>query len=306
MTGLTDEQKARERSMIFAIVLDSFIGSALFIAGILGGSLTVLAEAIRGTLGQFVEMFSLLVLRGIHRGQVAEFEFGAGKLEQVCNLAIAVSMLAGAGWVSFHAIGVLLYGHTASPVGLALGASFGALNTFLNFIAWDEVRQACRGSASVIMRAQLTSRRTKLISSCAVQITLTVAALARDPMIAGVADGGGALFVSAYMTYMARQMLRHGLPDILDRSLDEASQIAMLRVLAAHFDAYDQLLGLRTRRSGTRVFIEITLGFAADLTLAELRRRTDPIKAAIARELETADVSILFVPCPNYPLVGLR
>jgi cation diffusion facilitator family transporter len=271
----------------------------MFVVGILGGSLTVLAEAIRGTLGQLVEMFSLAVLRRIHRGHVAEFEFGAGKLEQICNLAIAVSLLVGAAWVARRAVEVLVYGHTASPLGLALAACFGALNTFLNFIAWDEVRQACRGQPSVIMRAQLASRLTKLISSCIVQVTMTLAALVQDPVVAGLADGGGALFVAAYMAYIAYGMLRHGLPDLLDRSLDEATQVAVLRVLAAHFDRFDELVRLRTRRSGPVSFVEITFGFDPGLTLQELDRRGRAIRADIAGEVEGADVAILYAPFPE-------
>jgi hypothetical protein len=77
------------------------------------------------------------------------------------------------------------------PFGLAMAASFGALNTLLNYIAWNEVRKARRRGHSVIMQAQLESRLTKLVSSLIVQITMTVAALARDPLIAVWADGLG-------------------------------------------------------------------------------------------------------------------
>src|SRR4051794_8787810 len=121
MTTLTPEQRAREHSIWVSVWLDGLIEVAMFSIAIVGGSLTILAEAIRGTLGHLVEIYSLVVLRRIHRGGFAAFEFGVGKLEQACNLTIAVSMLVGAAWIGHKAVLLLLDGAgIASPFGLAL------------------------------------------------------------------------------------------------------------------------------------------------------------------------------------------
>ena len=185
MTALTAEQRSRESSIWLSIWLDTLIEVAMFTIAFVGGSLTILAEAMRGTLGQLVEIYSLVVLRRIHRQGFAAFDYGVGKLEQACNLAIAVSMLVGAAWIGHKALRLVLEAENiASPLGLTMAACFGALNTYLNYIAWNEVRKACRHGHSIIMQAQLKSRLTKLVSSLIVQVTMTVAALAPDPLIA--------------------------------------------------------------------------------------------------------------------------
>lgn len=299
---LTPEQRARERSILLGTLIDLAMLGAFLLVGILGGSLTIVAESVRGGLMLAVEAYSLVVMRRIHRGRVADLDFGAGKLEQVCNLAIALGMLGGSAWIAGGAAELALRGRSeASPLGLALAASLGAVNNLANFVTWDEMRRAARAGGSVIMQAQLRARTTKLVASAGVQATMTVAALAVDPVVAAWADGLGALFVSGLTLASAVGMFRSGLPDLLDRSLDEAAQFSVLRALALHFDNYARFDRVRSRRSGSQVFVEIALGFDAGLPLAEVDRRATAIRAAIAREIEGADVSILVSAHPPAP-----
>ena len=276
------------------MVADVGVLTEMAVVGVTGGSLTILAEALRGWLMLVLEIYALLVLRRIHRGVLVGFEFGTGKLEQTCNLAIAGGMLGGALWIAWGAVGLVVRGHSdAAPLGLAVAACVGAINTFINFVAWDAVRRAAGTQRSVIMQAQIQSRLTKLVSSLIVQLTMTLAALAIDPVVAAWADGSGALFVSAYMAVTALRMSLAGLPELLDRTVDETAHLGILRALARHYDSYERLDAIRARRSGSVAIVEIGLGFDADLPLAEVDRRAAAIKASIAGEIEGADISIL-------------
>src|SRR6202035_3182345 len=134
---ITPEQEAEESSVRFGLVADCGLLVVLVLSGFLGGSLTILAEAIRGSLMSLTELFSLVVMRRIHRGQLADLEFGTGKLEQVANTAIGAAMLGGAVWIVIRALGVLV-GERAvgAPFGLAMAAIAGALNAYCNLLAW--------------------------------------------------------------------------------------------------------------------------------------------------------------------------
>jgi divalent metal cation (Fe/Co/Zn/Cd) transporter len=130
---ITPEQEAEESSVRFGLVADCGLLVVLVLSGFLGGSLTILAEAIRGSLMSLTELFSLVVMRRIHRGQLADLEFGTGKLEQVANTAIGAAMLGGAVWIVARALAVLI-GERAvgAPFGLAMAAIAGALNAYVN------------------------------------------------------------------------------------------------------------------------------------------------------------------------------
>ena len=290
----TPIQLSRERSLRFAMGVDALLIVVVSCIGLIGGSLTIVAECVRGTLMLSTEIFALIAMRRIHRGQLAELEFGHGKLEQIANLAIAAGMVFGATWIGWGAVD-LAFGDRppATPGGLAASAMIAALNTFLNFVAWLSVLQATPVGSPVIMEAQLKSRSVKFFSSCIVLVLLTTSALCLDPVIATWCDVLGALFVAGFILVTAASMTRGGLPDLLDQSANEAVQRSINRSLAQHFDDYDQLSRVRSRRSGKTIFIEVALGFDPRLTFAEVNRRVNTIRATFLREIPDSDVSIV-------------
>jgi len=291
---ITAEQHARERSIFWAILADCAIVAAMVQVSLFGGSFTMLAEALRASLMLAIEIFSLVVMRRIHRGVLSGFEFGHGKLEQVASLSIAAGMFGGAVWI---AIGVLeiLAGEKSlgTPFGLALAAMLGAVNTLANIITWDAMRRAARSGGSIIMRAQLRARVVKLFSSLFVQATMTVAAVSLNDVIVAWADAVGSAFVAAIMVINAVEMMRSGLPDLLDRTVEEEIQIAVNRALARHFSDYDHLEHVRSRRAGDKVFIEVALGVDRNLALGDADRRVEALKTTLAEEIRRADVSAL-------------
>jgi hypothetical protein len=182
-----------------------------------GESLTCLAEGIRGGLMTLIDLVALVVIRKIHRGALSGFDYGTGKIEQLCSIGIALGLAAGSGLVGYDAVEMAMRGHSdASPLGLSLAAVVGALNLVVNFISWDSVRQATLGRPSAIMSAQLHARTTKLLASLLVQVTMTVAALAKDPVAVAIADAAGALMVCVVMGHAALRLMLEAVPDLLD------------------------------------------------------------------------------------------
>jgi divalent metal cation (Fe/Co/Zn/Cd) transporter len=297
---LTAAERANERSVLAAILLDSMIWCLYMTVGLIGGSLTIIAEAVRGGLLILIESYALVVLRRVHRRDTAGLDFGTGKLEQFCNMLIAGGMIGGALWIAHGAAGLIVAGHSeATPIGLALGACLCAFNNLCNYVAWDGVRRAARDSPSVIMQAQVRIRLTKLLSSLAVQVSITAAALATDPVVVAWADALGALVVTAVIMVTAIRLLRAGLPDLLDRSVDETTRDAVLRTLEAHRADFAALQRIRSRRSGSVVFVEVTAGFDPALPLAEVDARIARMRADLAAAIAGADVTILASAHPS-------
>ena len=288
------EQQAEENSVQFALAADFGLATLLAVIGFLGGSLTITAEAIRGALMDLVELFSLIVLKRIHREELADMEFGTGKLEQVANIVIGAAMLSGALWIGSRIVAVLT-GASApgTPFGLAMAAVGGALNLYINFLSWDRVRHAVRAESSIIMQGQLRSRRVKLFSSLFVLVTMTVAATSTDDRVVAWADVLGSLFVVGFIVTNAYEMLSAGLIDLLDRSAGPKVRDAIDRALARHADDYGELARVRSRRSGRVIFIELALRFDPSLSLAQINQRIDALRQSLSREIEHADISVL-------------
>jgi len=290
---LTPEQRTRERSFLVALGLDSLMLVSFTAVGLLGGSLTIIAELLRGVLGYSLECFSFLLLRRIHRGSLSDMEYGAGKVEQVANLLLGSSMLMACGWVLLGVVKILTgERHLGTPFGLACSAIQGMANVYVNLLAWDAARRAA-GSDSLLMQAQANSRRVKLCASLVVATGLTVAALSTDDVIVAFADGAGSFFVACYLARNALEVLRSAVPDLLDRSAGAEVRSVVAGALEAQVGSYSQVLRSRSRRSGQAVFVDLALGFEAQLSMAEVDARVEALGKAIRKSLPDAEVSIV-------------
>jgi divalent metal cation (Fe/Co/Zn/Cd) transporter len=295
---LTDQQRARERSIAVALVMDIILMAACAVAAVLAGSVTMIAELVRGLLMTAIEVFALVVMRRIHRGRLAILEFGTSKLEQLVNLLIAGGMLAGAMWILFDVVKLVSgVDDPGSPAGFAVAAIASGINLYINALALDGMRRAARGGGSLIMQGQLQARIVKVVSSAFVQLMLTIAALSTDAAIIVWCDAIGAIFVCGFIIHSAIGMLRAGLPDLIDQSVTEEFQAAINRMLAKHFEDYDRLDQVRTRRSGEKVYAEVALAFQSTLTIGVVNARIDAMKASLREEIGDADISILAAAC---------
>ena len=296
----TPQQVVQERSVLLAVGIDSVITVLLFAIGILGGSLTITAEAIRATLTLLIESFSLVVMRRINRGGVREMEFGSGKLEQLANACLGFSMLLAAAWLLHGAIAIMAGDRdVGTPFGLAAAAVIGIVNLYCNLIAWDAVSRAAAVEPSLIMLVQLRVRVVKLLASGVVGVTLTVAAVATDDLIVAWADAIGSIFVSTYMVVSGYRILRAAIPDIVDQAASREVTEIVERCLGQYAEDYVTVERVRSRLSGRVTFIEIVLAYDVELTMAEVDRRIRALKAAVRGEIAHADVSVIASSVPH-------
>ena len=167
----------------------------------LGGSLAILADAMRGGLMLVAESYALLVLHRLHRGKVAGVEFGAGKFEVLCNVLIAAVKVVVSLWIAQSALAIIETGHSNAARGWRWHspACLGAANVVGNVVAYEHVRDLTGRGRSAIMNSQLLARGVKVRCAVAVALALTVRATTAEPVIAAWADAiggarGGRLF----------------------------------------------------------------------------------------------------------------
>jgi ferrous-iron efflux pump FieF len=159
------------------------------------------------------------------------------------------------------------------------------LNLAVNAIPVFPLWRSVRAQPSVIVLSQFRARLAKALGSVVVVACVSIHSLASEPMIGRIADTVGAFLVVGFMIVVAVGLLREALPDLLDRAIAEPMQLQVNRTLAAFFHEYEELISVRTRRSGNVAHVEITLGFAHEKTVGEvsgiIARMGDYLRVAI-------------------------
>lgn len=291
---LNQAERRRETSM--ALSLGADFGLMLLYVGlsIWSGSLTLLADTVRGILMFLLGCYAFTVLRRVHRKRLAAYEFGTGKLEQFANFLIGAALLLGAVWVTGRTADTILSPPpAASGTRLLLAMAASMLNLLINLLAFWALWRAGRDGTSLIMRGQIRARFSKLVTSAIVTVAIGVSAAVPGSPVSRAADILGSGFVVCVMLFAGVSLLREALPDLLDRALDEARQTAINQVLIRHYDRYETLERVRSRQAGTRLYVEIGLGFDARLSFGEVASICREMAEHLRELVPGADVTVV-------------
>lgn len=292
--GVVSEDALKgERAILTGCVLDVFIWSVTMVAAIWGNSLTLLGECVRGGLLILLEIVLLGLLRRINRGTITDYDYGTRKLEQFANLVVGIAMVLGALWLLSGVARRLDEVQEQAAAGLAFGALAAIANLAINgwvfFLLW----RSSRGGTSIIVNGQLLSRMSKVISSALVAVAVLVNAYAGPVGIGHWADIAGTMIVVVVMLTFGARLIQASLPHLIDRALNERQQATINRALAESFDAYDELLEVRTRTQGSDAWIEIEVGFNASRSMGEVHGQAEEMAAKIRHVIPGAHILVI-------------
>ena len=201
----TAEEIAKERTVLVPTIADTGVLAALFVTAITTGSLTILSEFIRGGIPTIVAYYSVKVLRAQHRGRLSHYEFGVGKLEQLVWVVAGLTLLLGAGWMAKTIFETVVSAEpAASPLGLAIAAVVNAVNLVINSLSLYAMYRASEDRDAGVFGAQVRARVGMVLATLILQVTLTIAALAKDEAITLALDAGGATLVVLIMLVYRR------------------------------------------------------------------------------------------------------
>jgi len=274
----TNTERAIERSMFVPIVADFFITVMITVTGFAAGSLTLISEGIRSLLMLMASLYAVIILRSKHRGKLDRYQYGVDKIESFVSLVIGIGLVVSGLWVARSVVDTLVHPEpAASPLGLAVAAIVNAVNAVINILGWLGMKRAMPAAPSEVFLAQLSARFIMMSSSVYLQVTLTIAALARDPGVALIMDAIGAGFVATIMVLRGAGMLRRALPHILDAMAGRGLQ-DQVKQAAEKIVAPVAIARIRSRHTMDGAHAEIFVRAPDDLPASMLVRWADGIR----------------------------
>lgn len=282
---VTAERLQRERAIFFAFFYDCLLIPPYMWVAVRVGSLTMLAECLRGILLVGVAFLSWLTLRRIHRGQTGAYDFGMGKIEQVLSVCVAVLLCVSMAFIWYKAL--------AAPADIPrnvkalnfIAVALAFANLCANAAPLLPLYRATKTGKSVLVTTQFRAKLAKTVGSIVVTVCVALNQLSNDLAFSWWADVAGISIVTVVTLQAAYGLLKSAIPDLLDRTLPEHHQIVINQALARHFDEYETLKWCRSRQSGSDIEVHVGLAFPEIAPFGKVARVTkaivDEIEAAI-------------------------
>ena len=248
-----------------------------FVAGILGHSAAMIADAIH-SLSDFITDLIVLVFVYISgKPQDKSHDYGHGKYETLALTFIGIALL-------IVAIGIFTNGaqriaawyhgeELRAPGMLAFWAAI--ISILLKELTYQYTIRKAKKLNSTSMEANAWHHRSDALSSIGTAIGIGGAVLLGKRWT--VLDPLASLIVGAFIVKVSFDLINRGISELMEKSLPDEIEDEIMAIAQSEPDVIKPH-DLRTRRIGNRYAIELHILMSGDITLSKAHEHADSIE----------------------------
>jgi len=254
------------------------------VAWVLTDSVSIMATLIDSCLDVLASIINLLAVRHALAPADKYHRFGHGKAEALAGLGQATFIAGSAMFLLLEAGARLWHPQPVEAIGVGLGVMVFSMLATLGLVMFQSY--VIKRSGSTAIRADHLHYKTDLLVNAGVMLAIVLASYGWpgfDPLLA--------IAIAAYILYSAWEIVQESLSHLMDKELP-ADDRARIKAIVLGHPQTKGMHDLRTRQSGTRVFIQLHLELEDTLPLIEAHAISDEVEAQIVAAFPDAEVLI--------------
>jgi cation diffusion facilitator family transporter len=291
--GASADEESLQKLVFTGLCMDFFILIPEIVAVILSGSATLLSDVIKCANEMLATVFALLIIRRVTLGGRFSYDYGMGKFESLTRIITGgimfVSLCILLVFTSFRILHPEPFNSDAAIIGIPLMV----LASIADSYHWRTYYHRAQKEPTPIMEAQWRLRRAKTFSDLLILLALVLSVLFASYHGAEYIDPVASFIIIGFLLLAGYREISSSLPDLFDKTLEEELQLLILRELATSFDKYHEFHGVRSRRSGSRIYIEIFLGFDPEQRAGEVQDFAVSLKRSLESQIPGSVVSVV-------------
>ncbi|MDY5076500.1 MAG: cation diffusion facilitator family transporter [Paludibacteraceae bacterium] len=265
------------RITVLGTIVNTLLLAFKFLAGILGGSAAMLADAVHSLSDFLTDIVVLVFVKISNRPADRKHSYGYGKYETLATLCIGIALLAVGIGIAVDGVEKIIQvcnGETlAQPGWIAFWAAIASI-ALKELTYWLTIRVA-KQVDSEALRANAWHHRSDALSSIGTGLGIGGAILLGQKWT--ILDPIAALVVSVFIVLTALRLTYGALGEFLEQSLPEENENEIRAIVAADKEL-SELHHLCTRRLGNRVAIEMHLRMPGNTPLTIAHRHASAIE----------------------------
>jgi ferrous-iron efflux pump FieF len=288
-----DSYAKKQRTVLTSLIIDFVLWIPDIVAAALSGSIVLFADAVKCLNEIIATFFAYLTIRKMAKGGAGAYDYGMGKLETITSV-----MTGGVMFISLVIVFFVALYRVAVPAelvhdGVYLGIVLMVIGVCMNSWLWLKNFRFNKREPSPIMDSQWRLFRAKAFSDFSVLVALIASMELSAYSWSLYIDPLASFVIAGFLLFSGYRVITSSLPDLLDKTLDEELQMVIVRHLAAFFHDYTALHGVRSRRSGSNVYIEIFLEFDSEKKMGEVQAIINRIKVSLEAHIPKSSVSVV-------------
>lgn len=268
---------SREKEIVHITLWGSVVNVALtalkFVAGIMGCSAAMIADAVHSLSDLLTDFVVLLFVRISSRPADQKHPYGHGKYETLATTIVAMALLIAGGVLMLEGVEKIIAAlrgeELTMPGRIALWAAL--ISIASKELIYQLTMRVARRVDSSALEANAWHHRTDALSSVATAIGIGGALLFGGRW--AILDPIAAVLVSLFILIAAAKLLYEAVEDLMEKRLPEEVE-QQIRDIVAQDTEMSELHKLRTRRVGSVYSIDMHLRMSGDTSLYEAHRHS--------------------------------
>ncbi|MCC5790286.1 MAG: cation diffusion facilitator family transporter [Opitutales bacterium] len=285
--------RPKEKALWVSFSCEIGWASLAILSALLANSIVLWANAFRVTVEAllcFLALYGTIFLLSQNKCH-PKFEYGLGKIENVFSLLGGVIA-----FLSFLFIGWQAIERFQDPrptEGALVGIIVLVLASSHALWLYFQFRTLSTQENSPMLHTLGVIYRNATIASLTALVSVLVPTLFPHIALLYYLDPVGAVVLCAFLLQTTFSLIRNSLFHLLDGALEESHQLQILQTLTEHFEAYEQLHHIRSRRAGALVFVELFLEFDPQLPHRTVLECSVQIKQSLESKISSSIVWIV-------------
>jgi ferrous-iron efflux pump FieF len=287
VAGVTPDKAERLKRLaaVAAVAVASVLIAAKTGAWLATGSVSLLSTLIDSMLDLAASLVNLFAIRHALQPADREHRFGHGKAEPLAGLAQAAFVSGSAAFLLFEAFQRLV--HPVAITNTTFGIAVMAFSIVLTLGLVAFQRFVVRRTGSVAISADSLHYSADLLVNTSVVVALLLTVnlgwSAADPLFA--------IGIAVFILRGAWSIFRSSFDLLMDRELPDDERQQIREIATAHAGVIS-IHDLRTRSSGTQVFIQLHLEMDGSMPLLKAHEIAEEVMEEIERAFPDAEVLI--------------
>ncbi len=238
------------------------LSTGKMLAGWLGQSQALFVDGVHSWTDLLADFLVLFAAKQAHQQADSEHPYGHGRIESIGTLLMGILLLGLA-----LALAVDAGRHLLKPETLLIPTEWALAMALISIVVkewlFHYTLRVAKRTHSQLLRGNAWHHRTDGLSTIIVLVGI-LGSFAGMPWL----DAVGAIGVSMMIAYVGWDLFWQGTRDLIDTALEEG-QVNSIRTLIASVDGVDHLHGLRTRRAGGQVMMDVHVQVAPRISVSE-------------------------------------
>lgn len=283
--------RTKIRLLTLTMVMEIYTLGVSAIGMMTSNSIVFIANFVIAFTGALASGLSLYTVKKMTKGADLKNTYGLGRMETISSIVVGATMLFAAIFVGYETVSKILHPEEQH------GGLVAMLLTFASFVAstwlWIQNYKLSKKEHSPIFSSIWRMARMGALEDLLIISAVGIALIFQGAEWTRYLDVVATSILMISIIKSIIDVFSRSIGELLDKSIDEYNQLIILRELAANFNDYDQIHGIRSRRSGSLTFIEIFLEFNNDSRMVDFYSLKDKMESELTKQIPGSQILIV-------------